>query len=67
MEPITIGLIISGVVSVATLVVNLLQSAKIHNLQVSSCMKTTNNYKKNNSSSSNNNYIKKKRKKKKKK
>lgn len=40
-DPITIGLIISGGVAVVTLVLQMLQSAKIHDIHISSCMKTT--------------------------
>ena len=60
MDPLTIGLIISGVISVVTLGVNLLQSAKIHNITVSSCISN----KKKSSSSSDSSFEKKKRRKK---
>lgn len=67
MDPITIGIIISGIISGVTLILQFAQSMKVHNLQISSCMKTTNYNKKSFSSSdSSSSYhkVKKKRKKK---
>ena len=68
-EPLSITVlvatIIGGVVSLATLGVNLIQSAKIHDINISSCIKT--NYKKSSSSSSSSEDDKKRYKKKKRK
>ena len=38
MDPIIIGLIITAGISIITLVLQFLQSAKIHNFQISSCI-----------------------------
>lgn len=65
-EPVTITLIITASVSVITLVLQFLQSAKIHDIQISNCMKTTNYTKKSSSSSDTNDKKSKKRLKKKK-
>jgi hypothetical protein len=58
MEPITIGIFITAGITVITLVLQFLQSAKIHDITISSCVE---NNKLNSSSSSS--YKKKKKKK----
>jgi hypothetical protein len=67
MDPVTTSLIITTVagiiISLATLGVNLLQSTKIHDINISSCISKNNKYKK--SSSNSTDSFKKKKKKKK--
>lgn len=50
-EPILIISIVTAVTTGFIAVLQFLQSAKIHNIQISSCMKTQTIYKKNSSSS----------------